>query len=321
MKTKSIIYSFSVLTLASVLLFSGCKKRKEFNNETGQSSEDNRNAISENDNAISDVNNAVGNQTTLHGRAAGVAATNGVAGNICGCSVDTTNKSQGSITLNYDGTTCNNRTRTGSIKISVVNFPAMKWKMQGCSLKVEYTNYQVTRASDGKFVKLNGTQYITNETGGTWWELLIIKTQSSLATDITTDALNVTFEDGKTAVYNIHRRFTYTIPNNIITCTGEGTGSSDGLSNLENYGTTRDGDSFTSQVTTPIVWNITCGPWAPTAGAVDIKVKNKDFDLRCTFAVDSKGNPVDVAPNTCAYGWKVEWSYKKKTNKKIFGYI
>jgi hypothetical protein len=69
------------------------------------------------------------------------------------------------------------------------------------------------------------------------------------------------------------------------------------------------------------VWNITCGPWAPTAGAVDIKVKNKDFDLRCTFAVDSKGNPVDVAPNTCAYGWKVEWSYKKKTNKKIFGYI
>ncbi len=60
-----------------------------------------------------------------------------------------------------------------------------------------------------------------------------------------------------TASYNINRKFTYTYnPTTIVlTCVGEGIGITSGsLSNLENFGTTRDGDLFTSQVTTPIVW-------------------------------------------------------------------
>lgn len=320
MKTKTIFYSISVVAVASLLTFASCGKKKAFKNEDGQSSEDNRTIVSENDAAVNDVNDAVGQQSTLHGRGGSTSQTNGVTGNICGLTVDTTNKMSGSIVLNYNGTTCNNRTRTGQIKISIQDFPAKKWKMQGCVMKVEYINYKITRASDGKSIELNGSQLYTNETGGTWWELLILKTQPSLATSVTGSGLNVTFDDGKTAVYNINRKFTYSIPNNILTCTGEGIGSSEGLNNLENYGTTRDGDTFTSQVTTPIVWNITCGPWAPVAGAVNIKVAEKEFDLKCTFAVNQAGDPVNVAANTCAYGWKVEWTHKKKTNKKVFGY-
>jgi len=320
MKTKTIYYSIAMLAFASVLTFTGCKKKKAFKNEDGQSSEDNRSVVSENDAAVSDVNDAVGQQATLHGRGGSTSQTNGVTGTICGLTVDTTNKMTGSIMLNYNGTTCNNRTRTGSIRITIQDFPTKKWKMQGCVMKVDLINYKITRASDGKFVELNGTQYLTNETGGTWWELLIVKTQPSLATSVTGNNLNVTFDDGKTAVYNINRKFTYTIPNNVLTCTGEGVGTNEGLSNLENYGTTRDGDAFTSQVTTPIVWNWTCGAFAPTQGAVDIKVAEKEFNLKCTFAVDAGGNPVEVAANGCAYGWKVEWTHKNKTNKKIFGY-
>ncbi|MCE3259593.1 MAG: hypothetical protein K0S12_1234, partial [Bacteroidetes bacterium] len=125
----------------------------------------------------------------------------------------------------------------------------------------------------------------------------------------------------KTAVYNINRKFTYTLPGGIITCTGEGIGSSDGLGQLENYGTTRDGDAFTSQVTTPIVWNWTCGWWAPVAGAVNVKVEDKDFDLKVQFSVNQDGDAVTAAANDCPYGWKVEWTHKNKTNKKIFGYL
>ncbi|MFO0321259.1 MAG: hypothetical protein ACK504_02390 [Bacteroidota bacterium] len=162
---------------------------------------------------------------------------------------------------------------------------------------------------------------MTNETGGTWWELIILKTQPSLASSITGTNLNVTFDDSKTAIYNINRRFTYSYPSDLLTCTGEGIGSSDGLSNLENYGTTRDGDKFTSQVTTPIVWNLTCGPWAPVNGEVNIKVVGKDFALKVLFSVNASGSPVSASANNCPYGWKVEWTYKNKTDKKVFGYL
>ncbi len=310
-----------ILLFAVALVFTSCKKRKAFNDENGQASIDNRNAQSENDAAINDINDVIGQQTTLHGRSSGVYSTKGVTGNLCGLTIDTAGIATGSVKLNYDGTTCFNRKRTGSIRLTIQDFVnGKRWKDAGCVVKVEYLSYKITRPSDGKSLELNGVQYITNETGGTWWELLILKTQSSLSSTIKGTNLDVTFDDGKTASYNINRRFTYTLPGGIITCTGEGIGSLNGQNNLENYGLTRDGDEFTSEVSTPIIWNLTCGPWAPVQGEVNIKVEGKDFKLKVLFSVDSKGNAVESSTNSCAYGWKVEWSYKKKTKKKVIGY-
>lgn len=326
MKSTKFILSLSIIAIAGSMIFSSCKKRQAFKNEDGQASSDSRNVISENDAAVSDVNTVVGNNALLHGRgnsANGINAIQSALGiTSTGYTIDTTGAYLGTIKINYDGTVINNRKREGSIRLTILDYASGKrWKNAGCILKVDYIDFKVTRASDGKFVKLNGTQNLTNVTGGTWWELLIIKTQTSLATSITGTDLNVTFDDGKTAVYNINRKFTYTLPGGILTCTGEGIGSKDALSSLENYGTTRDGDAFTSQVSTPIVWNWTCGWWAPTQGNIEIKVASKEFSLKCTFAVDNAGNPVSVGANTCAYGWKIEWTYKKKTNKKVIGYV
>jgi len=326
MKTKALLGSVLIAAMALTLGLTSCKKRKAFKNEDGQASADSRTVQGENDAAVSDINTVVGDNAMLHGRTSspnGINALQSALGiTATGYTIDTTGAYQGTIKINYDGTVVNNRKREGSIRLTVVDYSTGKrWKQQGCVIKVEYLNYKVTRASDGKYVILNGIQNLTNVTGGTWWELLIVKTQSSLATSVTGTDLNVSFDDGKTAVYNINRKFTYTLPGGILTCTGEGVGSKDGLNNLENYGTTRDGDAFTSEVSTPIVWNWTCGWWAPTQGAVEIKVADKEFALKCTFAVDRDGNAVDVASNTCAYGWKVEWTRKNKTNKKIFGYL
>lgn len=322
---KKIIYSFSIIALASGLTFTSCKKKRAFKDEDGQSSADNRSVQTENDLAINDINTEVGNNSFLHGRSVqgsqSAAIQKALGINASGYTIDTTGAYTGTIKINYNGTTVNNRTRTGSIRLTIQNYPAKKWKDIGCVLKVDYLAYKITRASDGKSIELNGTQLVTNETGGTWWELLIIKTQTSLATSVTGSNLNVTFDGDKTAVYNINRRFTYTMPGGILTCTGEGIGSDGSLGSLENYGTTRDGDAFTSQVTTPIVWNWTCGWWAPVAGEVDIKVEDKDFNLKVTFSVDQSGNNVSAGPNACPYGWKVEWKHKNKTKKKVFGYV
>ena len=326
MKKNKLIYSLSLLVLAGSLVFTSCKKKKAFKEEDGQTSADNKSVQSENDAAVNEINTEAGNNTLLHGRSSSAAGVNGLQALLgitaLSYSVDTNGAHLGTIKINYDGVTVvNNRKRTGSIKLTILNYATGKrWKQAGCVLQVDYLAYKVTRASDGKSVQLDGTQNITNETGGSWWELLFVKTQPSLATSITGSNLNVTFDDSKTAVYNINRRFTYTIPNNILTCTGEGIGNNGDLGSLENFGTTRDGDSFTSQVTTPIVWNWTCGPWAPVQGAVEIKVDSKDFALNVTFSVDRDGNTVSADANSCPYGWKVEWTHKNKTKKKVFGY-
>jgi hypothetical protein len=322
MRTGKIALSFAVICISTSMALSSCKKKKEEPEEepqveeNGQSSTDSRNAQDENDQAVNDINESIGNYTKLMGKGSGVTTTP------CGLTIDTTGMSSGSLTLNYTGVTCKNRTRTGTIKLAILNYAGgARWKNAGTVIKVDYVNYKITRASDGKSITLNGTQNLTNITGGTWWELLIVKTQTSVATSVTGTNLKATFEDGKTATYNINRKFTYTIPGDIITCKGEGIGTSGSLTNLENFGTTRDGDAFTSQVSTPIIWNWTCGPWAPIQGAVNVKVASKSFDLKCTFGVDANGNPVTVGANQCPYGWKLEWTVNNKSNNKVFGYL
>lgn len=322
MRMNKMVLGLAVVCVTAGMALSSCKKKKDKSDaekqvdESGQSSTDSRTAMGENDQAVNDINESIGNYTKLLGKGTGV------TGTPCGLTIDTTGMSSGSLTLNYTGVTCKNRTRTGTIKLAIVNYTAgARWKNAGTVIKVEFDNYKVTRASDGKFIILNGTQNLTNITGGSWWELLIVKTQTSVATSVTGTNLKCTFEDGKTATYNINRKFTYTFPGDVLTCTGEGIGTSGALNNLENYGTTRDGDAFTSQVNTPIVWNLTCGPWAPIQGVVNVKVATKTFDLKCTFGVDKNGSPTTVGANQCPYGWKLEWSANNKNNSKVFGYL
>lgn len=319
MKTKNILFGISCMLVATALTFTACKKKEEkvTVDESGQASTDSRQAISENDASINDVNQTLSDYQSMHGR---LSSNSQVATTICGLTVDTVGSYTGTIKLNYNGTVCNNRKREGSIKLTIINYASgQRWKNVGCVLKVDYLGYKVTRASDGQNIELNGTQMLTNVSGGTWIDLLILG-QPNLVSTVTGTNLNVKFNGSATAVYNINRKFTYTWASNVLTCTGEGIGSSGGISNLENYGTTRDGDAFTSQVTAPIVWNTTCGGGAPLAGQLLIKVASKSFDLDCVFGVNASGVPVTVGSNQCAYGWKLTWTLGSNTQHKVIGY-
>lgn len=318
MKNKQIIVTLSIAAMGILFATTSCQKNKEFKNEDGQSSEDNRNIQGQTDEGVSDANTAIGNHASMSGKSSQLPA---VLATICGATVDTSGISTGTIKINYDGTVCNNRKREGSIRLTIQNYSGgVRWKDAGCVLQVDYLSYKVTRASDDKSIQFDGTHLVTNVSGGTWWDLFI-GTQPSLIHAVNASgALTCTFEDGKSATCNVNRKVTYVWANNILTCTGEGTGSYNSLSNLENYGTTRDGDAFTSQVSTPFIWNTTCGAWAPIQGVVDVKVDGKEFNLVCTFGVDVSGNPVSMVANDCPYGWKLYWKYKKKDKTKIFGY-
>lgn len=304
------------LSLGLSLTFSSCKKKEDKVDESGQASSDSRQAISENDASINDINQTISDYPLMHGRTASPSQ----VASICGLTVDTVGSYMGTIKLNYNGTSCNNRTRTGSIRLTIINYASgQRWKMAGCVMKVEYLGYKVTRTSDGQFIELNGIQNLTNISGGTWWELLIAS-QPNLSSSVTGTNLSVNFNGGGVANYNINRKFTYTWANSVLTCSGEGIGSSNGLSNLENYGTTRDGDPFTSQVSSPIVWNSTCGWGAPLSGNLSIKIPSKGLILDGIFGVNSSGNQITVGSNQCAYGWKLNWTYGPNNGNKVIAY-
>ncbi|MBA3681525.1 MAG: hypothetical protein H0W73_10230 [Bacteroidetes bacterium] len=330
MRTNKFIYSLSVLALTFGLIISACKKKDPkpeepaIVTEDGQTSMDNRWAQTENDLAISDINTEVSNSAALHGKSSSGANVNALHAAlnmaITDYTVDTTGAYTGTIKINYNGTVVNNRKRTGSIKLSIPNYPAKKWKDAGCVLKVEYINYKIMRVSDAKTMKVNGTQNITNESGGSWWELIVLTSQPNLVTTVTGSFLYVAFDSTKTAVYNINRRFTYTMPNNILTCQCEGIGTYNGLTQLENYGANRDGIVFTSQVIAPVIWKLNCGAHAPVQGEMSIKANDRNFTLKVLYSVDANGKLVNVLSNTCPYGWKVEWINNSVPGKRVFAY-
>lgn len=323
MKSNKLVYLLALIVLSGSLVFTGCRKRKAAKNEDGQASSDNRSAQGEVDAGVSDANSVIQNDVLLNGR--GVPNSEEMQKILAGpCSsvytIDTTGKYMGSITLNYNGVPCWNRTRTGKIKLTILNYTSgVRWKHTNAQLQVDYIGYKVTRTSDGKFVELNGTAIVTNVSGGTWVDL-VLASQPNLVHSVSASGLNASFDNDGTAIYNINRKFTYTYTSLVFTAVGEGTGSHDGLNNLENWGTTRKGDNFTSEVKTPIIWNTYCGAHAPVQGEVQIKVNDKSFTLNCLFGVDVNGDSQPVVANSCPYGMKVDWTYKKKSYKKIFAY-
>ena len=307
------------MSFLTVFVFTACIKKKDepkieepvVEAPDGKSQEDSREVQGENDAAVNEINDVISNSKRASGRSSEAEGTSG----ICGFAVDSVKITQDTILLKYNGVTCGNRTRTGTIRLSWAH--GTKWKNVGAVIKIDYINYKIVRASDQKSIMLNGTQNLTNVSGGTWVELVLFN--QSIVNSVTGTNLQATFEDNKTAVYNINRKITYTFPNSILTIKAEGIGSNGILNDLENYGTARNGDVFTSQVTVPIIWNATCGG-AVLQGAVTVSNVTKSYDLKFLYGVDVNGNVQTVGANACPYGWKIQWTANGISNSKVLGY-
>lgn len=308
-----LILKAGLLVSMTLLLTTGCKKKRAFNEESAQDTADTRMAQGENEEVIKDVDLAIMERKLLTGSASAPAGTS-----LCGVIIDTSLESSGIITLRFKDTSCYNKKRKGSIKITMEGYPLKKWKHAGSRLRVDFTAYQVTRMSDGKSVMFDGTEYITNISGDTWLELWFLNTKTLVHT-VTTSNLKITFNNGDIGIMNINRRQTYTYVDKVTICKTEGIGNYNGKSNLDNWGQTRDGSVYTCEVITPIEWKTSCGAMAPLSGEVSIDVEGKEYEMKCLFGVNKEGDVVSD-PNTCPYGWKTSWSRKKKTNTRVFGY-
>lgn len=306
-----------VRVVCITLLFSciSCKKKKAFKNENGQGSEDARSVQSQSDEVARDLNTVIKEQPLLRG---GAPTSQFVKTQICGAEIDTLSIMEGIIKLHYLGITCNGIKKTGNIVATLTDYPTTKWKNRGCVLKIEFISYKVIQAN-GKLVQFDGTAYMKNISGNTWYEMMNGLSASGLQQTQTAEGLIVTYDANNTAVFNMNRSITYSHTASVTTCKIEGLGSSDGISNLDNWGQDRIGNHFTTEITSPLVWRSNCGINSPTAGQQVLRVEGKAYDMTCDFAVNESGDNVSDE-TTCAYGWKASWSLRNKTSTRVFVY-
>jgi hypothetical protein len=316
-RTKPLLIIFGF-----VLLIGSCQKRNAFRLEKGENSEDNKNLMDIVTGATQDANSVAGSIAAISGRIDGTAAA--MLNIPCGASLDTSASTSGLITLNFDGTTvCDGRIRSGTMRLSLQNYTqGARWKNAGAILRLEMTNFRVSRISDNKSILLNGSLNFTNVNGGNIVEMIFgLNNVSSIVHLAEGTGISVTFDDGSVRTINLSRKITYSFPAMVFTVKIEGTGTIDGLTNVESWGQTRAGNSFSSQITEPITLNNLCYLWKPVAGKALLKVDaDNSFELTTTLGVDNNGNIVSPYSTSCPYGYKIEWSYRNRTSSRVVKY-
>jgi hypothetical protein len=311
---QRLIWKLSLLALL-LGLTQACKKKREFNEETGQVTVDSRLVMAENDEVIKEINTVIIEQFLLRGRTSG--STKEAAGSpVCGAKLDTTRVVSGIMTINYDGTNCFGRVRTGSVRFSIQGYPLKKWKQPGTVINIEFIDYKAKRLSDQRIVQFSGSERMTNESGNTWFELFYMFHPSVVYT-VAGENIQVTFDENDLSILNVNRRMTYTHSDNVTTCRVEGLGSALDMQQVEHWGQGRDGIEYASRISSPNTWKTSCGAVALLSGETVIKLDGREYELKNTYGLDQSGNAFSSG---CPYGWEVNWSRKSKTKSRLFGY-
>ncbi len=296
-----------MIIATAVMMLTAC--RKESDADDSVSAEDNSSVNSGLNATTDDAANAVGEIQALSGKTDGTAS-------ICGATIDTSQKANGIIVINYDGSSCNGLTKEGSITATLQNYSSgTRWKDAGAVLKLDFNNVKLTNTVSGAYFTLNGTHYITNVTGGLAWKIMDGIETGTVAHKHAADNFNLTFADGTQRTWSVRRTRTFTNLNNVRSVTLSGDTTIDAVANVEAWGTNRKGDTFKNALASPVISNSTCGFYKPVSGEFIHHVANRTADI--LFGVDSDGNQISSG---CAYGFKVTFTRGNYTRTKVVSY-
>lgn len=304
-----LMVAFAVLTLSSC--------RKENSNDDSLSGEDQSSVSSSLNSSTDDAANAVGGIQALSGKTEGLI-------NICGATIDSSNKANGVIVVTFNGNDCSGKvTRSGSITATLENYAGgTRWKDAGAVLQLVFDNVKITNNVSGAYHTLNGTHTLTNVTGGLAWRIVDgldvgTVTHRHQATNFT-----LTFADGSVRTWSVDRLRTFTNDGTVRTVSVSSDHSENGVANADAWGTNRKGDSFVNAIVSPITVtsaNASCSlNWfnKPATGEFTHHVANRSIDI--LFGVDANGTP--VASGTCPFGYKITFTRLGQTKTKINSY-
>jgi hypothetical protein len=279
--------------LSAAVLFTACKKdnkqtSEDYTTEATLQADDQASFSTELDAANNDANLALESETGFNNR---------VQGLICDATVtaDTTTNPK-TITIVYNGTNCiGNRTRTGTVKISVAS--GVRWKNPGAVITVSVQNLKITRARDNKSIVINGTHTLTNVSGGL---LYTLPTVGKITHTITSSDMSVTFDDGSKRTWQVARKREFTYSNGVV-ITVTGTHAEGNATNIAEWGLNRFGNAFACAITQPLVFRQDCN-FRVVSG--QIQHTGPVITATTTFGLDATGKETGC-PGTGNYYLKL----------------
>src|SRR5579875_3816753 len=285
----------------AAITFTACKKSATISNTTTDAantielsihSGDQLQVSNETDAVANDANAAIESNATFSGRMEGVTSL------ICDAAI-TADDAQKKITITYNGNNCpGTRTRTGVVTIALTS--GNYWRSEGAVLTITYQNLKITKLADNKSITINGSQTITNVSGG---RLIDLPTRGSITHTINSSNMSITFDDGTQRTWQIAKKRVFTYSNGIVITT-TGTHTEGSSNNISEWGTNRFGHSFTTSITQPLVVRQDCN-LRLTSGQV--QHSTSALTATATFGLDASGNATSC-PGTGNYFFKLVWT-------------
>jgi hypothetical protein len=306
---KSNLFNYLSVLLLAVFAATGCKKEgteKLTADAEVATHYDDESLVSEETDAIADeLNSLIEADPVLGGDASVLDEV------ICDATVSANFESDPmTVTVTFNGATCNSkRTRSGVVVISMAN--GQHWKNAGAQITVSYQDLKITRKSDGKSITLNGYHKFTNQSGGLLHKLA---TTPSIIHTIFSDNLSIKFDDGDARQWNVSRKRVYTYQEGIV-LTVHGMHEDGSEQNIADWGVNRFGNSFITQINTPVVVKQSCN-FRITGG--EISHKTDEFQATATFGLDVSGNPTGC-PGDSKYYYRLGW--KRQSNGNSFSLL
>ena len=296
---------FSIASMALLITIASCKKEASDNpadtdTQTAteiQTHSADYNTVSDNVNdADNDVSVAVEASASVSGRLSNNFRITGDCG--VSVSIDSTSLPK-TITLTYDGNNCaGTYHRTGSIKVTLPGGD-LRWRNPGATISVSFQNVKYTRISDDKSITINGTQTITNVSGGL---LINLPNLQSIIHTITSNDMSITFDNNTQRTWHVARKRIFTYENGVVLKI-RGIGVSGSATNLAEWGINREGHEFTTAITEPITFRQDCD-FRLTSGRIEHSGVASTTTV--TFGLNSNGEPT-TCPGSGKYYLKLVW--------------
>ena len=301
--------TIKLLPIAIILIgisISGCKKDKSSSTDTNsmqQLAKDDNQVQSTSDDVTNDVNDAVSPHLASKSTADWWLNTH------CNVALDSviTTGSVDTLKFTYSGLNCKGTlNKNGSVY--VLRAKGVHWKDAGALVSIIFNNLRVTKVSNGKTFTFSGSKTFTNISGGL---LIQLGTAFNSIVHQVAGTLNIKFDDGTSRTWNVARQKTFTGTFDISTLTFSnlsltvtGLGSSNGYTNLEAWGTNRNGEAFYSQITTGILFREDCA-WRAVAGQLVHQIPSAPKSATISYGYDSSNNPTTIYANVSEY--KLDW--------------
>ncbi len=299
-----------LLALIAGLVLSACKKKT--GTDDLYSAQDNNTATQHFTAAMDDAANAAGGVGALSGKVEGPYA-------LVGCTIDSSQKANGILVITYDGTTVvdNYFKRSGKVTLTLEGYATgTRWRDAGAVLDADFDALVVTNILTGGHLQYDGLNKLTNVSGGLAWRILAGLDQGSVVHRHTASNVYITFADGSRHTWSVDRSRTYTRNGIALSLGFTGNAVQGGYSNVDMWGTNRNGVSFINQIYTPVVFNNSCANYRnATSGEIKHYVNGNTLDV--TLGVDASGNP----STGCPYGYKVVYTTSTNhTYSAVFQY-